>query len=254
METEARSAARNQWSANPAGTNHAAAPEGTPEFYEQMTRSRYALQPWLPDLLRSWVPPGGRVLEIGCGAGTDHSVIAGIAGATAAIDLASHGAWLTQRRLELEGRPGTAQVADAEDMPFPDQSFDGVYSFGVLHHTDHPERAVAEMWRVMRPGATFMVALYHKHSMFAAQKAVEYVVRLRWRSQKWRDFLPELEYGAANLEQRPLVLLYSRRDARNLFSRFHDVRVRTEHPALRGHLLPDGLRRFGWYVVVTGRR
>ncbi|WP_265562943.1 class I SAM-dependent methyltransferase [Streptomyces hygroscopicus] len=219
-----------------------------------MTRSRYALQPWLPDLIRSWVPRGGRVLEIGCGAGTDHSVIASLAGDTAAIDLASHGAQLTQTRLELEGRPGTAQVADAEDMPFPDQSFDGVYSFGVLHHTDHPERAIAEMWRVMRPGATFLVALYHKHSMFAAQKAVEYAVRLRWRSQTWRDYLPELEYGADALEQRPLVRLYSRQSARSLFSQFHDVRVRTEHPALSGYLLPDWLRPFGWYVVVTGRR
>jgi ubiquinone/menaquinone biosynthesis C-methylase UbiE len=56
--------------------------------------------------------------------------------------------------------------------PYPDAIFNGVYSFGVLHHTDHPEQAVSEMWRVMRPGATFMVALHHKHSMFAAEKAI----------------------------------------------------------------------------------
>lgn len=118
---------------------------------------------------------------------------------TAAIDLAPRGAWLTQKRLDLEGRPGLAQVADAENMPFPAHTFDAVYSFGVLHHTDHPERAVAEMWRVMRPGGKFMVALYHKHSLFAAHKAIEYAVRLRWRSQTWRDFLSELEFGAAEL-------------------------------------------------------
>ncbi|MEU6071669.1 class I SAM-dependent methyltransferase [Streptomyces sp. NPDC047082] len=133
-------------------------PEGTKEFYDQMTRSRYRLQPWLPGPLRSWVPRG-RVLEIGCGAGSDHSVIASIARDTVAVDLAERGARLTQTRLELEGRPGVAQVADAESMPFPDESFDGVCSFGVLHHTDHPERGVAEMRRVMRPGATFMMAL-----------------------------------------------------------------------------------------------
>lgn len=253
MEIEARVAAGEQWSAHPAGTNHASAPEGTPEFYEQMTRSRYALQPWLPGLLRSWAP-SGRVLEIGCGAGTDHSVIASMADETAAIDLAPRGVRLTQSRLELEGRTGLAQVADAEDMPFPDNTFDGVYSFGVLHHTDHPERAVAEMRRVMRPGAKFMVALYHKHSLFAAQKAVEYVVRMRWRSQTWRNYLPELEYGAAELAQRPLVRLYSRRSARRLFSQFHDVKVTVEHPALSGWLLPGWLRPFGWYVIVTGRR
>ncbi|MFF4137904.1 class I SAM-dependent methyltransferase [Streptomyces mirabilis] len=253
MKTEARKAASEQWSANPAGTNHAAALEGTKEFYDQMTSSRYRLQPWLPSLLRSWVP-FGRVLEIGCGAGTDHSVIAGIARDTVAIDLAERGARLTQTRLKLEGRPGVAQVADAECMPFPDEYFDGVYSFGVLHHTDHPEQAVAEMWRVMRPGATFMVALYHKHSTFAAQKALTYLIGMRWRSQSWRDYLPELEYGAAQLKDRPLVRLYSRGSAKQLFSRFRDVRVTVEHPSLRGYLLPRWLRPFGWYVIVTGRR
>ncbi|MDT0465051.1 class I SAM-dependent methyltransferase [Streptomyces gibsoniae] len=253
MKTEAREAASEQWSANPAGTNHAVALEGTREFYDQMTASRYRLQPWLPSLLRSWVPRG-RVLEIGCGAGTDHSVIAGIARDTAAIDLAERGARLTQTRLRLEGRPGVAQVADAECMPFPDASFDGVYSFGVLHHTDHPEQAVAEMRRVMRPGATFMVALYHRHSMFAAQKLLTYLIGMRWLSQSWRDYLPELEYGAAQLQNRPLVRLYSRSSAKQLFSAFHDVRVTTEHPALSGHLLPRRLRPFGWYVIVTGRR
>lgn len=253
MTTEARTAASEQWSANPAGTNHAVAREGTKEFYDQMTSSRYRLQPWLPNLLRSWVP-SGRVLEIGCGAGTDHSMIAGIARDTVAIDLAERGARLTQTRLKLEGRTGIAQVADAECMPFPDESFDGVYSFGVLHHTDHPEQAVSEMRRVMRPGATFMVALYHKHSMFAAQKALTYVLSMRWRWQAWREYLPELEYGAAQLKNRPLVRLYSRRSAKQLFAGFHDVRVTFEHPALHGYLLPRWLRAFGWYVIVTGRR
>ncbi|MFF3687053.1 class I SAM-dependent methyltransferase [Streptomyces sp. NPDC002187] len=253
MENHARLAAGTQWQENPAGTNHASAAEGTPDFYEQMTRSRYALQPWLPARLRSWAP-SGRVLEIGCGAGTDHSVIASMADETAAIDLAPRGVWLTQKRLDLEGRPGIAQVADAENMPFPAHTFDAVYSFGVLHHTDHPERAVAEMWRVMRPGGKFMVALYHKHSLFAAQKAVEYVVRLRWRSQTWRDFLPELEFGAAKLTHRPLVRLYSRRSAKELFSQFHQVQVTVDHPAFHGSLLPRWFRPFGWYVIVTGRR
>ncbi|MCX4454175.1 class I SAM-dependent methyltransferase [Streptomyces sp. NBC_01340] len=138
--------------------------------------------------------------------------------------------------------------------PYPDAIFSGVYSFGVLHHTDHPEQAVSEMWRVIRPGATFMVPLYHKHSMFAAEKAITYLVGKRWRTQSWRDYLPELEFGAAQLKNRPLVRLYSRRSAKQLFSRFHDVRVTVEHPSLHGHLLPRWLRPFGWYVIITGRR
>ncbi|MGW3150758.1 class I SAM-dependent methyltransferase [Streptomyces sp. NPDC001177] len=253
MGNEARIAAREQWSANPAGTHHAAAPEGTPEFYEQMTRSRYELQPWLPRLLRAWVP-SGRVLEVGCGAGTDHAMIAAIARETAAVDLSERCVRLTQTRLDLEDRPGIAQVADAENLPYPDATFDGAYSFGVLHHTDHPEKAVEEIRRVLRPGGTFMVGLYHRDSLFAAEKVAKYVATMSWRRQSWRDFLPEIEFGAVEREQRPLVRLYSRKSARELFGRFHEVRTRVEHPAFRGVLLPEWLRPLGFFVMVTGRR
>jgi hypothetical protein len=74
------------------------------------------------------------------------------------------------------------------------------------------------------------------------------------RSQSRRDDLSELEYGAAQLKDRPLVRLYSRGSAKRLFSAFRDGRVTVEHPSLRGYLLPHRLRPFGWYVIITGRR
>lgn len=250
----ARDAAREQWSTVPAGTHHADASDGTPEFFEQMTCSRYREQPWHRELLHEFAPTG-RLLEIGCGAGTDHYELAQMAEMTIGIDLAEHGAGLTMGRLKLAGLPGFALVADGEDLPFVDAEFDAVYSFGVIHHTDHPESVAAEMRRVMKPDAQFMVALYHRWSLFAAEKAARYLLTARWaRGVPWKTYLAGLEYGADDMATPPLVRLYSRRSARRLFAEFHDVDTRVVHPSAVGRLFGRWAEPFGWYVVVTGRR
>ncbi len=251
----ARVAARQQWERNPVGTTYADAEEGTAEFFAQMSASRYRLQPWHPDLLRRFAPDG-RLLEIGSGAGTDHAELAKMATTTVALDLAPRGAALTQRRLRLEGRAGSALVADGERMPLAGSVFDAVYSFGVIHHTDHPEAVAAEMHRVLKPGGRFMVALYHRASLFALYKALRYVSSGAFLRERWSDHLALVEAGADQLAERPLVRLYSRRQARALFSSFEDVGTEVLHGGVPWRFLQRPLfaRRWGWYVVVTGRK
>jgi SAM-dependent methyltransferase len=251
----ARAAAREQWGRTPAGTTHADAAEGTAEFFAQMTASRYRLQPWHPELLHRFAPEG-RLLEIGSGAGTDHAELAGMAATTVAMDLAPRGAALTQRRLRLEGRPGSAVIADGERMPLASAVFDAVYSFGVIHHTDHPEAVAAEMHRVLRPGGRFLVAVYHRASLFALQKLLQYVATGAFLRETWRDHLALVEAGADQVRDRPLVRLYSRRQARALFSSFDDVSTEVVHAGVRWRFLhrPLFARRWGWYLVVTGRK
>jgi SAM-dependent methyltransferase len=221
-----------------------------------MTATRYAAQPWHPALIREFHPTG-RLLEIGCGAGTDHFELAKTAAETYAVDLAQEGVDLTNARLRLAGLPANARVADAEGLPFPNGFFDEVYSFGVIHHTDHPARVAAEMARVMRPGGRFLVGLYHRFSLFAAQKAVGYV--LQKQHEGWRDYLARIEFGADQLDHRPRVQLFSQREAKQLFSEtgeFANLSTRTVHPYFgRGWSIPGPVaRRVGWYVIVTGRR
>lgn len=232
----ARAAAREQWGRTPAGTIHADAEEGTAEFFAQMTASRYRLQPWHPELLHRFAPES-RMLEIGSGAGTDHAELARMAATTVAMDLAPRGAALTQRRLRLEGRPGNAVIADGERMPLARAVFDAVYSFGVIHHTDHPEAVAAEMHRVLRPGGRFLVAVYHRASFFALQKLIRYVATGAFLRETWCDHLALVEAGADQVRDRPLVRLYSRRQARALFSSFDDVSSEVVHAGVRWRFL-----------------
>jgi SAM-dependent methyltransferase len=257
----ARRAAKEQWTRNPVGTPSVQATDGTPEFFSTLTRTRYEIQPWQPALLDEFAAflmsyaDGGWLLEIGCGPGTDHEYLARLGPNCVAIDLAYRGAWLTKRRLELAGITPRVLVADGEHLPFRSSTFDATYSFGVIHHTDRPERVALEMGRVVRQSGRILVALYYRWSLIAA------IMYRRWRRQgqteSWPEYLSRVEEGAAELEERPLVRLYSRRSARALFYSFNSVHTLVTHVGVGERRLPRmremAGRYFGWFVIVSGR-
>jgi SAM-dependent methyltransferase len=127
----------------------------TPLFLPE--EKRYSYYPWLYEAAEFRRHQGEHVLEIGCGTGCD------------LLQFARHGAYAVgvdvtpeHLRLARERVNGCAQVleGDATRLPFPDGSFDYVYSCGVLHHIDKPRRVVEEIFRVLRPGGRFNVQVY----------------------------------------------------------------------------------------------
>ena len=98
------------------------------------------------------------------GLGTDHVQFARAGADLHGIDLTERGVELVRRRLELEDLSSDLRVADAEALPFADDSFDIVYSWGVLHHTPDTARAIAEAVRVTRPGGRLCIMLYSRHA------------------------------------------------------------------------------------------
>jgi SAM-dependent methyltransferase len=108
---------------------------------------------------------GGRVLEVGCGIGT-MSMNWAINGARmVAVDLNPVAVEQTSRRFGLFGVPGVVMQADGRVLPFADNSFDYVYSWGVLHHSPDLKRSLTELIRVLRPGGEYGVMLYHRQSI-----------------------------------------------------------------------------------------
>ncbi|MHC1791918.1 class I SAM-dependent methyltransferase [Solidesulfovibrio sp.] len=104
------------------------------------------------------IPPGARVLEIGCGDGGGAAIFArrfapscyhGLDVDPAMVAIAAGRrkgpAW--DNRLFLLG--------DAERLPYPDAAFDAVVNFGIIHHLPDWRRGVAEVARVLRPGGVF---------------------------------------------------------------------------------------------------
>lgn len=108
---------------------------------------------------------GKDVLEIGCGTGVHARLLAQAGARVHAVDLTPTAVELTRARLELHGLEADVREADAEQLPFPDASFDFVWSWGVIHHSAHTERVAAEIARVLRPGGRVALMVYHRSSI-----------------------------------------------------------------------------------------
>src|SRR5207253_4314731 len=126
---------------------------GTRAFYERVEEHRYEKEWHIPAAAGFENAQGLRVLEIGCGLGTDGAQFAKAGALYTGVDLTDAAVDLARKRFELFELPGEFRTADAEDLDFADARFDLVYSHGVLHHTPDTGRAVNEVPRVLRPGA-----------------------------------------------------------------------------------------------------
>ena len=275
------------WQAHPCGTKFSDAEIGTPEFFERVEAHRYEKEWHIPAAADFQNTRGLRVLEIGCGMGTDGAQFAKAGANYTGIDLTDAAVELARKRFQVSGLKGEFRVADAERLDFPDASFDLVYSHGVLHHTPDIEAAVREIHRVLKPGGRALVMLYHRGSYNyrvgirvlrragaglltseAGIKLINLLTRepidsLREHAQLAKngnssadDFLSQSTDGAGN----PLARVYSRREARELFKDFSGVELRAYFLNKRfipiiGSLLPRPVEsalasRWGWHLWI----
>jgi SAM-dependent methyltransferase len=105
------------------------------------------------------------VLEAGCGIGTDGVRFAAAGADYTGFDFSAPALRLARRRFSTEGLPGSFAAGSIPSLPFPDESFDLVFSHGVIHHIDDTKAAVREFHRVLRPGGTALVMVYHRASL-----------------------------------------------------------------------------------------
>ena len=148
-------------------------PAGSPEHLAEVER-RFLSEAWFAqaegappfsDLIPFSELRGKDVLEIGCGTGVHTRLLAESDARVAAIDLTPTAVELTTRRLTLAGLVADVREADAEALPFDDASFDYVWSWGVIHHSENTDRVISEVARVLRPGGTFAFMVYHRTSL-----------------------------------------------------------------------------------------
>jgi len=218
---------------------------GTREFYEASDRLRYRYHYYLPGLFDELAAthPGGRLLEIGCSMGTDLLQLSGRGFQANGIDLTEAGIELARKRFGLFGRHAKLYVGDAENLPFRDDSFDIVYSFGVLHHTPDTARAIGEVRRVLKRGGEAVIMLYNRRSLnFIAHR------------------LLGVPFDGSKSDPVPVAFSYSADEALGLFEGFSGVSVSVEYLFGTGwgmvnRLLPERLHRFlgrhiGWHLLL----
>ena len=176
MPTRSQAEVRGWWTDNPMTYDWRGEipyEAGSPEYLAEVER-RFLSQSWFAQ--PPGAPPysglipfaelsGKDVLEIGCGTGVHAQLLAQAGARVSAVDLTPTAVELTQRRLGLSGLEADVREADAEQLPFADASFDFVWSWGVIHHSAHTGRVVAEIARVLRPGGRVALMVYHRSSI-----------------------------------------------------------------------------------------
>ena len=190
------------------------------EDYRAQAGRRYELEPYIERFAAFGEARGRKVLEIGVGLGADHQRFAEAGAILTGIDLSERAVEHARRRLELFELESELFSADAEALPFAENSFDLVYSWGVLHHSPNTPKAVREVYRVLAPGGIARVMIYHKWSLVGYMLWVRYgVLRLRpWTSLK--------QIYANHLES-PGTKAYTVPEARRLFVGFRQVEIET---------------------------
>ena len=246
------------WEANPCGAKDVASfAEGSPEFFKALESQRFQGDDFMPGLVGFDRWAGKMVLEVGCGLGTDLLRFARGGARVFGIDLTERGVRLARQRFSLNGYQGHLAVGNAEGLPFPSNSFDLVYAWGIFHHTPYPRKAVEEMLRVLRPGGQVIAMVYHRYSLVAFQAWLYYGFI---RGKFWCS---PSQLIAKHMES-PGTRVFNQREARALFDSLRNLSVQsivTRYDARIGRRIffPRWVRQWippilGWFLVIRGQK
>jgi len=265
---------RDYWNSRPCNLRHSPEPVGTREYFDQVEARKYLVEPHIPGFAQHQRWAGRRVLEIGCGLGTDTINFARAGAHVTAVDLSGRSLDLARQRAVVFGLQDRIHFieADAERLsefvrPTP---FDLVYSFGVIHHTPHPERVLEQIrTHYTGPQTTVKLMVYY----FWSWKVLAILFREAhgafWRLDEAVARNSEAQTGC------PVTYTYTRRSARALLGQcgFDVDEIFVDHifpyvvrdyvqyrytKALPFRWLPHAVmrrleRRLGWHLCVTAR-
>jgi ubiquinone/menaquinone biosynthesis C-methylase UbiE len=274
MELTAKEKAGRIWDMSPAGSALGGKAEpGTQEFFENVLhrRSTYEI-PWIFEIIPLDSFSQKKLLELGCGAGYDAYAICRAGADYVGIDIASKNPQRTKDHLCFYGYSPKVMRGDVEYLSFKNESFDILFSNGVLHHTPNLEKSLREAYRVLNRDGEFWVIVYHKHSIFywITLFLVGHILRLGFLKKSFHERLSMIEYTVSH--ELPIVNIYSRWQFKRILRRvgFHIEQVwirklvREDLPVIGPlsklwQVIPQRWldcvgRRFGWYIIAHARR
>jgi glycosyltransferase involved in cell wall biosynthesis/ubiquinone/menaquinone biosynthesis C-methylase UbiE len=256
---------QRQWDHDPAGSHYVTfAASHTKEWFLEAERYRYeTYAPWMRETMEFDRHKGVKLLEIGGGMGTDLAQFAAHGALVTDADLSAGHLRLARENFAVRGLSAEFYQMDAESLVFDDNTFDVVYSNGVLHHTPDTRQVVREIFRVLKPGGRVIAMVY-------AEDSLQYWRNLVWniglkegqlRKYSMGEIMSRAVERSDNAAAHPLVKTYTRAGLRQLFGGFRDIEILQRQLEAAGvpRVLARVPRRYlerimGWNLIVKARK
>ncbi|PIK14668.1 class I SAM-dependent methyltransferase [Halobacteriovorax sp. JY17] len=265
MDKFARIEAQKQWNTTACG--ELSGDKESLSYFKKVEEDRYKIQNWTHDYFEYSKTAGKKVLEIGVGQGTDILQFGKNGAICTGIDITDQHLELTAKNFKVHGLNIELIKADATKLPFPDNHFDIVHSFGVIHHIPEAKEVLKEVSRVLKKGGKAYVTMYYKYSaFFIFWKVLAHGIRHLWFLKKGiAGTLSTIEEGADGINIKPYVKMYSKGDMKKLFKNFtiEDLSIkqlRSDHfwPSFLESFMKPLVKRLdsklGWYIVCKARK
>ncbi|PIE42997.1 MAG: methyltransferase type 12 [Gammaproteobacteria bacterium] len=200
------------WDKRPCNIRHSAKPVGSKAYFDEVEKRKYFVEPHIPSFAKFNEWKDKNVLEVGCGIGTDAINFARAGANYFGVDLSEESVKITKSRFAVFELAGSLKCVNAEELAshFEENTFDLVYSFGVIHHTPNPQKVIQEIHKLIKPGGILRLMLYAKNS--------------------WKNIMieagfdqPEAQYGC------PIANTYTEADVVSLLSGFAITSIQQEH-------------------------
>ena len=190
-----------------------------------MESKKYFVEPHIPEFAEFEKWKGKRVLEIGCGIGTDSINFVKNGAELTAIELSEESLSLCKKRFNLNKLQSDLFLGDAENLSniIPITKYDLIYSFGVIHHTPNPENIINQIKKYMDNNTEVRIMLYSKYSW----KSFEFFLRYGYKFSF--NFKKTIQYYAEAQLDCPIAFVYSKKEIKNLLKDFNILEIKKDH-------------------------
>ena len=247
---------KKYWDDRPCNIRHSDKEIGTKQYFDEVERKRYTAEPHIPKFADFSAWKDKKVLEIGCGMATEGINFARHGADYTGTDLSIESLNLAQKRFQVYNKKGRFFEGNSENLSafVPIEKYDLIYSFGVIHHSPHPEKIVSEIKKYMNKNSILKIMLYAKDS--------------------WKNYMieagldqPEAQYGC------PIANTYAKNEVVDLLQGYDIISIEQDHifpyqiePYKRGEYIkqpwfesmpPDMFRslekNLGWHLLITAK-